>query len=222
MRLPARPPAPRQVAGADGSLPATVPEASDRTREQKRFDRYDKDRNGAVTREEYLASRRKAYAKLDLNQDGQLSFDEWAAKTTTKFADADGDQIGAMNPAEFVKTAPKRAKTRAELPARCSARGAPTTGRRQLGRRHPLIERRARAIGVHFLAIGLLGSALDRREQPEIDVHRLIGLGLRAAGDMAEQRPERGRRPAAGRARARASSAAAKRPASRPIAALST
>lgn len=116
VRLPAAPVGAQQVAGAGGSLPDTVPEASDRTREQKRFDRYDKDRNGTVTREEYLASRRKAYAKLDLNQDGQLSFDEWAAKTTAKFAEADGDHNGTMNPAEFIKTAPKRAKPRPNCP----------------------------------------------------------------------------------------------------------
>lgn len=30
-----------------------LPEASAKTREQKRFDRYDKDRDGAITREEY-------------------------------------------------------------------------------------------------------------------------------------------------------------------------
>ena len=36
------------------ALPDTVPEATERTREQKRFDRYDKDRDGKVTREEYL------------------------------------------------------------------------------------------------------------------------------------------------------------------------
>ncbi|MBP2275878.1 MULTISPECIES: histidine kinase [Sphingomonas] len=91
-----------------GALPATVPEASDKTREQKRFDRYDKDRDGKVTREEYLAPRRKAYAKLDTNHDGVLSFDEWAVKTETKFAEADKDKSGAMTPAEFVSTAPKR------------------------------------------------------------------------------------------------------------------
>ncbi len=91
-----------------GALPATVPEASDKTREQKRFDRYDKDRDGKVTREEYLAPRRKAYAKLDANHDGVLSFDEWAVKTETKFAEADKDKSGAMTPAEFVSTAPKR------------------------------------------------------------------------------------------------------------------
>lgn len=95
-------------AGSDGALPDSVPQASDRTREQKRFDRYDKDRNGAVTREEFLANRRKAYAKLDTNHDGVLSFDEWAAKAETKFAAADKDKSGAMSPAEFATTAVKR------------------------------------------------------------------------------------------------------------------
>ncbi|MFM9828577.1 MAG: EF-hand domain-containing protein [Sphingomonas sp.] len=85
-----------------------VPEATAKTREQKRFGRYDKDKNGAITRAEYLASRRKAYAKLDTNGDGTLSFDEWATKTLTKFATADANHDGAMTPAEFVVTAPKR------------------------------------------------------------------------------------------------------------------
>lgn len=100
--------APAQTAAGSAPLPDTVPEAGDRTREQKRFDRYDKDRNGQVTREEYLAQRRKAYAKLDVNHDGVLSFDEWAVKAETKFAAADGDRSGAMNPTEFATTAVKR------------------------------------------------------------------------------------------------------------------
>ncbi len=96
--------------GSDGAapLPDTVPEASAKTREEKRFGRYDKDRNGAITRDEYLASRRKAYAKLDTDGDGKLSFDEWAIKATTKFASADRDRSGTMNAAEFATTAVKR------------------------------------------------------------------------------------------------------------------
>jgi len=105
-------PAPATAAAQDEPLPAGVPEASERTREQKRFDRYDKDRNAQITREEYLAQRRKAYAKLDANHDGQLSFEEWAIKTTTKFALADADKSGAMTPAEFATTAPKRSAKR--------------------------------------------------------------------------------------------------------------
>jgi hypothetical protein len=102
---------PAQAAGPavqQAPLPDEVPAASDRTREQKRFDRYDKDRNGAVTRDEYLAQRRKAYAKLDVNHDGVLSFDEWAVKAETKFAGADKDKSGAMTAAEFATTAVKR------------------------------------------------------------------------------------------------------------------
>lgn len=113
----ARPPSPlaarpAATAAQDDPLPAEVPEASERTREQKRFDRYDKDRDALVTRDEYLAQRRKAYAKLDTNHDGQLSFDEWAVKTTTKFAVADKDKSGGMTPAEFLTTAPKRSVKR--------------------------------------------------------------------------------------------------------------
>lgn len=90
-----------------GSEPA-VPEALPKTREQKRFNRYDKDRDGSITRDEYLASRHKAYGKLDVNGDGTLSFDEWAAKAEGKFAVADKDKSGAMNAAEFATTAVKR------------------------------------------------------------------------------------------------------------------
>lgn len=92
-----------------------VPSAAPRTREQKRFDRYDKDRDAIITREEYLASRRKAFAKLDRDGDGRLSFDEWAARTTDKFAKADADKSGTLSAAEFATTAVKR-KTPAGRP----------------------------------------------------------------------------------------------------------
>ena len=110
---------------ADAALPETVPEATPRTREQKRFGRYDKDRDDSLTREEYLLSRRKAYARFDLNGDGRLSFDEWAAKTTTKFAAADRDRSGAMNAAEFATTAVKRrsAPRRANCPPQQAEEG---------------------------------------------------------------------------------------------------
>ncbi|TPG22717.1 EF-hand domain-containing protein [Sphingomonas koreensis] len=104
-------PAPAQTAGSPTPLPSSAPAASEKTREEKRFDRYDKDRNGQITREEYLASRRKAYAKLDLNHDGALSFDEWALKSETTFAKADGDRSGAMNAAEFLTTKVERKTT---------------------------------------------------------------------------------------------------------------
>ena len=86
------------------------PQASEKTREQKRFSRYDRDKNGGVAAEEYLLSRRKAYAKLDVNGDGKLAFDEYAIKTITKFKGADKDRSGILTPAEFMATRIVRAK----------------------------------------------------------------------------------------------------------------
>lgn len=106
-------PADTQLALADVSPPL---EATELTREQKRFSRYDKDKNGAVTREEYLLSRRKAYAKLDTNGDGKLSFEEYAIKTGTKFAAADRDRTGALTPAEFLTTRVVRKSSKQRCP----------------------------------------------------------------------------------------------------------
>ena len=122
------PPQPRfqHAAAATTADDAPVPEAAPATREQKRFDRYDKDRDGRITRDEYLAARRKAFAKLDSNGDGRLSFDEWAIKATTKFAGADKDGSGAMNAAEFATTAVKRkAPSRAKCPPPQAPEAAP-------------------------------------------------------------------------------------------------
>lgn len=112
---------PPPAAGASAPLGivdlAPPPEASEKTREQKRFARYDKDKNGSVGRDEYLLSRQKAFAKLDTNGDGRLSFDEYAAKTVTKFAAADKDRNGGLNAAEFATTrVVRKAKPKAKCP----------------------------------------------------------------------------------------------------------
>jgi hypothetical protein len=86
------------------------PQATEKTREEKRFSRYDRDKNGGIAAEEYLFSRRKAYAKLDVNGDGKLSFDEYAVKTIAKFNRADRDRSGVLTPAEFLTTRVVRAK----------------------------------------------------------------------------------------------------------------
>jgi len=115
--LAAQPAAPDVAAQAETAPIDAAPEALPATREQKRFNRYDKDRDGRITREEYLMQRRKAFAKLDTDHDGRLSFDEWAIKATTKFADADRDKSGAMSATEFATTAVKRkAPVRAKCP----------------------------------------------------------------------------------------------------------
>lgn len=114
----------RPVSFADVAPPV---EASEKTREEKRFSRYDKDENGAVSRAEYLLSRQKAYAKLDTNGDGKLSFDEYAVKTIQKFSKADGDGTGALTPVEFATTRViRKAQPRKDCPPsmRAPARNA--------------------------------------------------------------------------------------------------
>src|SRR3546814_10681593 len=96
--------------------------ASEQKREERRFNRYDKDRDEAITREEYLARRRKAYAKLDVNGDGRLSFEEWAIRTTDKFAKADADGSKVLTRAEFATTRVKR-----KAPAKPGCRSAGQT-----------------------------------------------------------------------------------------------
>ena len=91
----------------------------------------------------------------------------------------------------------------------------------------PGIEVGQRAGAQRLLLRAARGAAAERREQAEIHIHRLKGAraGIdrfdMAAGDMADQRAVRsGRRWQIGRSPSR--SAAAKRPASKPIAADST
>jgi hypothetical protein len=91
----------------------TPPQASEKSREEKRFARADKDDDGRITSAELFEPRRKAYAKLDKDGNGSLSFEEWAAKTVTKFASADGDRSGWLTPAEYATTAPKPPKRKA-------------------------------------------------------------------------------------------------------------
>ena len=106
--LPPVPAAAAADAPEDEALPDEAPKASAKTREEKRFNRYDKDRNEAISADEYLMPRRKAFAKLDANGDGRLAFEEWAARTTGKFGEADKDKSGTLTRAEFLATAPKR------------------------------------------------------------------------------------------------------------------
>lgn len=103
--------APRLLAPAvapEPELVAPVSRTGPVDRERRRFNRYDKDRDDRITRDEYLASRRKAFAKLDRNGDGRVDFDEYAARTGEKFAKADGDGDGVLVASEFATTAIKR------------------------------------------------------------------------------------------------------------------
>lgn len=88
--------------------PAPPPSADSRTKEQRRFDRADKDKNGAIVLEELYQPRRRAFARLDTNGDGRLSFEEWAVRTSKKFTDADRNRDGRLTREEFATTAPRR------------------------------------------------------------------------------------------------------------------
>ncbi len=104
------PGAPAAQSGKPSMLVAGVvpqaPEATAKSREQKRFSRVDKNKDGRVEREEVFAPRRKAYAKLDTDHNGSLSFEEWAVKSIDKFGGADADHSGWLTPAEYATTAP--------------------------------------------------------------------------------------------------------------------
>lgn len=111
--LPAAPAPRAYAASADSTpnldVPLEAPEASPKSREEKRFARYDKDKDGKVEAAEYLQARRRNFDKLDVDHNGALSFNEYAAKGIEKFVLA-GGRKGWLTPAEFVKTAPPPAK----------------------------------------------------------------------------------------------------------------
>ncbi|NUQ18025.1 MAG: EF-hand domain-containing protein [Sphingomonas sp.] len=108
--LPAAP-APRAYSASmlSGAQPLQAPEATPQSREQKRFSRYDRNKDGKVEADEYLAARRRNFDKLDLDHNGALSFQEYAIKGIQKFQAAGGSK-GWLSPAEFVATAPPPAK----------------------------------------------------------------------------------------------------------------
>ena len=116
-QAPSLPPAPaaRPASLLNPNAPLRAPEADPKSREEKRFSRADKNKNGRIESEEVLGARRKAFAKLDANGNGALAFEEWAAKTIDKFQGADKDRSGWLTPVEYAATAPLPPKTK-----RCS------------------------------------------------------------------------------------------------------
>jgi len=106
---PGLPPAPKPRPTSALLTPAGplhAPEADSKSREQKRFSRADKNKDGRIQAEEVFGARRKAFAKLDSNGNGTLSFEEWAAKTIEKFHGADKDRSGWLTSSEYALTAP--------------------------------------------------------------------------------------------------------------------
>ena len=119
------PDAPAALAAQDpggGAAPAEPASADERTREQRRFDRADRDNDGRITLAEITYARQRAYARLDTNHDGHLSFEEWAVRTLTKFATADANHDRSLDRTEFATTAPPRRRPPGRARCDCAQR----------------------------------------------------------------------------------------------------
>jgi hypothetical protein len=99
-------------------------------KEEKRFNRYDRNRDGTINRNEMLSTRVKAFQKLDANHDNLLSFEEWAVKTANRFKEIDRngdgiisrDELNAYYAAQDAKKADRDARKAAECA--CAKPGA--------------------------------------------------------------------------------------------------
>ncbi|UVI38903.1 EF-hand domain-containing protein [Qipengyuania spongiae] len=100
-------------AGLVGPAP---PEATELTREQRRFFRYDRNRDWKISRTEMLSTRTNAFRKLDTDGNNLLSFEEWAVATASRFDAADANGNGELSPSEFAST---KLKARAKPACRC-------------------------------------------------------------------------------------------------------
>ena len=96
-------------APAFGPAPPTPPEAPKASREEVRFNRYDRNRDELVSRVEMMGSRTKAFKQLDKDGNNLLTFEEWAAATGERFAGADANKDKLLTRKEFASTRPRQA-----------------------------------------------------------------------------------------------------------------
>jgi len=87
------------------------PEASELTREQRRFFRYDRNRDLKITRNEMLSTRTDGFRRLDTDGNNLLTFEEWAITTSSRFAEMDADSDNELTQAEFATSAPAPRRT---------------------------------------------------------------------------------------------------------------
>lgn len=102
-------PSPTGLPSADvsGMVGPPLPTADELTREQRRFFRYDRNRDLRITRDEMLSTRVDAFRALDKDGNNLLTFEEWAVITVNRFEGADRNRDGSLDQAEFATTAPK-------------------------------------------------------------------------------------------------------------------
>ena len=101
------------IGDAADMIGPTPPEASELTKEQQRFFRYDRDRDWRISRTEMLSTRSAAFRKLDKDGNNLLTFEEWAVTTVDKFEGADANGDNELTPGEFATTRPKPKKSKA-------------------------------------------------------------------------------------------------------------
>jgi hypothetical protein len=94
----------------DGLYGPALPEANEATREEKRFNRLDRNRDNLISRTEALSPRVAAFRKLDADRNNLLSFEEWAVVTANRFKGADGNGDRELTRQEFATTKPKPGK----------------------------------------------------------------------------------------------------------------
>lgn len=110
--VPANDPEVLPIADVGSLRGPAPPEATELTKEETRFFRYDRNRDRRITRSEMLSTRSDGFRKLDKDGNNLLDFEEWAVSTVDKFdkADANGDR--ELTPREFLSTKPKAVKKR--------------------------------------------------------------------------------------------------------------
>lgn len=100
------------MAGPDaprfGPAPPNPPAAPKASREEQRFNRYDRNRDELVSRLEMMSSRTKDFKKLDKDGNNLLTFEEWASATGDRFAKADANRDKLLTRKEFLATRPKQ------------------------------------------------------------------------------------------------------------------
>ena len=95
------------LAGKVDFVGPAPPEATELSKEQRRFFLYDRNRDWKISRNEMLSSRTNAFRKLDKDGNNLLSFEEWAVTTVEKFDGADKDGNLYLTPSEFLATRKK-------------------------------------------------------------------------------------------------------------------
>ena len=108
---PAAPPTGLPSADAAGLEGPAPPEATELSREQRRFFRYDRNRDLKITRSEMLSTRTDAFRDLDADGNNLLTFEEWAVTTAQRFDQADADGDRELTQKEFATTAPRASST---------------------------------------------------------------------------------------------------------------